>query len=895
MSDRREASVLATVPANRFHSCVLTTFSFDFNYFNHDALAALNRTGVTNICIFVDDSMLQHYLGSVTGYASKASRRYSISGIVRSGAFHPKLYLFFGREGNGFLVVGSGNLTASGHGSNEELWGAFHIDGPQDPKAIILKNAWKYVQALSLETSGIARKKIEWINLHTPWLDEIPDAPTTESVKVSDGIECVLLSNKTVNILRLIHTLVGRETIREITLISPFFDSAALVLRELSTVYPDAEIHAILQPDSCSASFGDLKLDRVIFHDWNTTPGIKGGRYLHAKLLHLRSDFREYCMFGSANMTAAALGTRTISANNEEICLIFSGAQSHWLRDLGIEDRGHIILSSDIPVKVMEPIEDPLTEKVNLLRLQAIDRLGALFQVYVDRVVDLKSFILKLFDGWGNAVGVLTFEEAQYQEVTGYYRLKAPEISDAVLYGQLFNAEDRVISNKQIVHDLVALSRTNPDPTTQKMEDVLDRIELGDAELVDILSYLNPDDLTRKDDDALGGRRTPDDEIRPTDDGSGEAIGYDAFTKISPDHAVKGGFSHLYGTHRIERVLETLRTIFEKLRIQDIDISSEEEEADRESVESSEGRFDEERPIQKDVHRETPSGFTSLQKTVMNFFGQYIKILEKQRKVKHRPNILDASMFTIALHLLLDFLNKEILIKKRGDTAEEYTATLLSTDGNYFDKSDYCRIVVDIIGKFTFLLLNGIDDSNDEYVRTRIEKCKRMAYWHGVCCIARLLPNPLPEESSKTLFSLWHWELGMNLQHCFAPKDACDATTAAQEIEHRTQIMTDRDTVSLKDNILLFWSKLAGQYREQDALCISDVKQYNSLSRIFCKLCGFAHIHRVVPATDKYSGDYKIYPARPGYPLNKESQDFEDGKTAFIAGIAKVRNYGMAV
>ncbi|MBF0558676.1 MAG: hypothetical protein HQL08_07845 [Nitrospirae bacterium] len=831
--------------------------------------------------------MLQQYLGSMTGYAAKASRRYSISSIVRSGVFHPKLYLFFGREGQGFLIVGSGNLTASGHGSNQELWGAFHIDGPQDPKAPIFKNAWKYVQDLSSETSGMARKKIDWVKLHTPWLDEIPDITDYEGVMLTDDTQCFFLSNKTVNMLKSIHTLISKETVREITLISPFFDSDARILHELADIYPDAVMHAIVQPDSCSAAFGDIHLGRLTFHDWNTIPGIKCNRYLHAKLLHIRTDSREYCMFGSANMTAAALGTLTEIAKNEEICLFFRREQGNWLNDLGLQDKGQTILSSDIPVKIIiDHIDDALTEKTHLIRLRAIDKLGALLQVYIDMTVDVKNLILKLFDGWGNVSGMLGFDEVKYQEESGHYRLKATEVSDDVLYGQLFNGEDLAISNKQIVHDLVALSRTNPDPTTQKMEDVLDRIEFGDAALLDILSYLNPDDLIRKDDDEPGSRKILNDEVGSRDGFSGEVLGYDAFTKISPEHAIKGGFSHLYGTHRIERVLETLRTIFEKLKIQDIDISSEDEESDKEALESSKGRFDDERLLLKRVYHETPSSFISLQKTVMSFFDQYIKILEKHRKAKHKPNILDSAMFTIALHLLLDFFNKEILIKKRGDTAEEYIATLLSTDGNYFAKTDYCRIVVDIMGKFTFLLVNGVDDSNDEYVRKRIEKCKRMAYWHGVCCMAQLIPSR--DAGVKNLFSLWRLELGLNLQHYFAPDNAFDATAAVQEIEHRTKIMTTGDRAILKANIMTFWLELVQQYKHLR----SDSNKYETLSRIFCKLCGFAHIHKIAPANGKYAGDYKVYPARPGYPLSKETQDFEDGVAAFLAGMAKVINYG---
>ncbi|MBI5099690.1 MAG: hypothetical protein HZB30_10690 [Nitrospirae bacterium] len=887
MSERQEYSIFATLPANRFHSCILTTFSFDFNYFNHDALSALSRAGVINTCILVDDSMLQQYLGTITGYPAKAARRYSISGIVRNGAFHPKLYLFFGREGQGFLIVGSGNLTASGHGSNQELWGAFHINGLLDPKASIFKNAWKYVHSLSTETYGIARRKVEWVKQHTPWLDEIPDTPVGDGVSLTGDIQCFLLSNANGNMLMSIQTHISSETVREITLISPFFDSEAFILRELADSYPDANIHAIVQPDSCSASFKDILFRNIKFYNWNTIPGVRNNRYLHAKLLHIRTESNEYCMFGSANMTAPALGTRKIPTTNEEVCLLLRREKGNWIDDLGLQDKGKIILASDIPVNIRDTTNDALPEKKQFNRLKAIDRLGVLFQVYINGPIDAKDLIMRLFDGWGNVSGEITFKEAEYQKESGHYRLKAAEISEDILYGQLFNSTGLAVSNKQIIHDVAALSRTNPDPATQKMEDVLDQIEFGDADLLDILSYLHPDDLARKDDDGSGSRRILDDEGRPKDDGTGEVLEYDEFTKISPELIVKGGFSHLYGTHRIERVLETLRAIFEKLKIRDVDISAENEEADRDAVESSEGRFDYEERTAKHVHRKTPSGFADLQKTVFHFFDQYIKILEKQRTLKHKPNILDISMFTIALHLLLDFRDKEILVKKRGDAEEKYTAILLSTKGDYFEKTDYCRIVVEIIGKFTLLLINGIDNSNDEYVQKRIEKCKRMAYWHGVCCIARLIPNPRENEGFEDLSSIWKWELGINLQHYFTYSEGWDETAAAQEIEYRTRIMTNAGGAQLKANILAFWSELVQQYRELDFSDVSTHIKYDKLSRIFCKLCGFGHIHEVVAL----GSDYKVTLARPGYPPNHKVWDFEGGQKV-MATMAKIKYYG---
>jgi hypothetical protein len=422
------------------------------------------------------------------------------------------------------------------------------------------------------------------------------------------------------------------------------------------------------------------------------------------------------------------------------------------------------------------------------------------------------------------------------------------------------------------------------------MEDVLTRMEVGDIGLLDILSYLNPDDLVKKEGDGTDSRRTTVSDDKQKGDGTGEVLEYDDFTKISPEYSAKDGFSHLHGTHRIERVLETLRTIFEKLKIQDMDISAEDEEADKETVETSEGRFDYDESLAKGIHRETPSGFMVLQKDVFGFFNQYISILERQRQLKHRPNILDVSMFTIALHLLLDFFNKQINIRRKDDIEREHYETLLSTDGDYFKKTDYCRIIVDIIGKFTLLLINEIDDSNDEFVKKRMEKYKSMAYWHGICCIARLVPCSIDGKDLEGLSDLWKLELGLNLQHYFSPEDARNKIIAAEEIGQRMKGLTTKDSVQLRSQIVTFWNRLVNQFDKLKSIQISKEVHYERLSLIFCKICGFGHIQKAVA----YGNDYTITLARPGYLHNKETCDFEKGKRV-MAAIAKLQCYGKSI
>ncbi len=62
--------------------------------------------------------------------------------------------------------------------------------------------------------------------------------------------------------------------------------------------------------------------------------------------------------------------------------------------------------------------------------------------------------------------------------------------------------------------------------------------------------------------------------------------------------------------------------------------------------------------------------------------------------------------------------------------------------------------MTEIIGKFTMLLINGIDDANDEYVRRRIDKCRRMG--SGTPSVVLLgLALPVARTRSLTIIHLY--------------------------------------------------------------------------------------------------------------------------------------------
>jgi hypothetical protein len=78
---------------NKYHSCVITSYSIDLAFFEQLILPRLRNAGITNINLFVDAAMLEKYLSTHLSTSSKKFKaNYSITPVHISGAFHPKIF-----------------------------------------------------------------------------------------------------------------------------------------------------------------------------------------------------------------------------------------------------------------------------------------------------------------------------------------------------------------------------------------------------------------------------------------------------------------------------------------------------------------------------------------------------------------------------------------------------------------------------------------------------------------------------------------------------------------------------------------------------------------------------------------------------------------------------------
>ena len=85
--------------SRKYHSCVISSYSFDFLFFEQRILPKLRAAGISNINVFVDSGMLEKALANFKGgeYLQNKSN-YSLTPVTLKGAFHPKIFLAVGKS-----------------------------------------------------------------------------------------------------------------------------------------------------------------------------------------------------------------------------------------------------------------------------------------------------------------------------------------------------------------------------------------------------------------------------------------------------------------------------------------------------------------------------------------------------------------------------------------------------------------------------------------------------------------------------------------------------------------------------------------------------------------------------------------------------------------------------
>lgn len=491
--NKNERTLYQDIPVGRFHSAILTSFTFDIAHFDNQVLNLLRGKRICSYNILVDQLQLNSSINFNSGALRKVGKDYAITGIKSQGAFHPKLSYFVGDD-SVLLLFGSGNLTVPGHGKNHELFSGFYINKEDSLQLPFLQEAWDYLSSFYIEMGGYTCKRV------TKEIPQNCSFKLKEKVMhhifqtIDEDTDAALVYNEEGNsIFNQLQSLLPKDIIT-ITVVSPFFDKDGGVLLELHELFPYAEINVLLQT-KCLLPPNKLKNNsKIHFYDFDQTKRGKNDsfgnfryeRNLHAKIFHFETDREEYVMIGSANATIAAIGGKTKKPINNEFGALYRSSTRKFLKELGLSEKKRL----KIRVNDMERAENMSEDETKLpINLISIDAIGDNMTLYLANLI--KSIDVQLV-GYNIDNGPKTLAKFHVDSKQKNIKLKVSLPAD-VMYCALTDDDGNLVSNFQYVNQIEKLNATNPSKENRDINKMLAKIESGNYSGLEIVEFI--DDL----------------------------------------------------------------------------------------------------------------------------------------------------------------------------------------------------------------------------------------------------------------------------------------------------------------------------------------------------------------------------------------------------------------
>jgi HKD family nuclease len=304
-----------------YDNAIMATRSYEPQFFESRILRLLRHTqGVTNTVVLVEHST---YNDSTA--ARQAGITYFVEPVSVPGTFHPKVTLLTSEEG-GKLFVGSANLNQEAYTRSAEAVTMIEYEKAGSSQLVehsLLLDASKFFQRLIdtklVRSSKHAGKIKEALNVD--WLGQ-------EREQTQPNSSARLFHNVDEPLWNQAMAVIGKETVLELTVISPFFDGDSKMLHELSNSAKNVRL--MLDPVQVSGldKTAVSKLSNVRTYKLSFDQQI--GRYLHAKIFLFKTKSGSFCLTGSSNATTPALLCTSKNGNVEVDVLRFEPNQHYF-------------------------------------------------------------------------------------------------------------------------------------------------------------------------------------------------------------------------------------------------------------------------------------------------------------------------------------------------------------------------------------------------------------------------------------------------------------------------------------------------------------------------------------------------------------------------------------
>lgn len=797
----------------KYHSCILTCYSLDFSFFEERVLPVLRTANIKNINVFADGKFLENAQEYTSGREFRQNKTYSFHPIYASGVFHPKIMLLTGVR-HGLLFIGSGNITSAGLNTNDEIWGAFHLDNLENENAPLFEQVWKYLKQFFNQIHGFAQQKIEWIRKYSSWLQELPVANKPIEIESLKQTITFLHNSPRTSIYQQIVTAIPKNKLSELTIISPYYDLKGELLIELYKHYKPETINCIVD-----AEYGllpnemDEKVKKGIsFYNWKDCKKDYNEQFnrLHAKIFHFQFENGiEFMFLGSANATVAAVGTALkLPLNIEAGVLISKQSKTNLLKELDIV----IPKYKSIDITQIKPNHRTLLPAETSRRFKTkiiySELKGDELTIYFKENTSLEGNV-SILSNISVQVDIVSFFAKEDKIII---KCKTPdEIFKICITDNAGNA----ISNFSIVHRFDYLLKCNPDPQQQKLDNCLEQDfpnEEGYTELLQFVDYNWADDDSQKEVKRHSRVNGVSKSLETDSEKKYEKLSAKEFNTISNEMLLRqageltsanvkiADFLHIVGQDLFSKSEDTFEESEEHKLFEDT-----EQRGDGSNVAASV------RPVHLGQKEKKAISyyFKKLNEQYNNQLSRFFESAALTESPKDEITIKNLSNILIALQLIQLYWNKKYTVEVVDETTNEkevWEETYL-IEGNLYSDCDTVKgFMIYGFGKFLLLATGKFKNYEYEILTQKLNNSRKQIFNKAIFIILNLQWNETEEDYRKTLL--------LNTLYFLSPEIAHDNNCFQNLKEQIEKIKVNAKYISnnFEGNVFYLFEKLLPQF-----------------------------------------------------------------------------------
>lgn len=845
--------LLKEIPSGKFHSAIFTTYSINLYYLEQQVLPLLGSKDIHYVSILADGAMLSTQLEHYGYLSQQRKRNYAVHGIQSSGAFHPKLIFLAGPD-SVLLLVGSGNLTTSGHGKNLEVWNAVYVNSLDDTKYGFVIQAWNYMKQLHADLGDSANSKLKSIEENCFLLANAKEVDATIFDLDAQNQISFHANQSDSSLFSQVSDIIGNDKIERITIMCPFHDSEGKFIQELNNRYNPGQIDVLVQADFGALPFKMKNQSNVRFFEWTEVMQEKQRQsYFHAKNIVFEGKNKNYLISGSANASIAAFGTLAIPATNQESCVIYQSKDSDYLELLAIKSTTNPVFLKDYePENDTKSSESAELERSIFIKSaeKNFDTVKLIFLVKSP----IKNANIRLFD----PKGTIQFEEMISLEPGEHFQQISIPNGLALLFVEIL-IQGIATSNKQFITDINAFESTNPSPRNRSLNQIRKLIESGNFSTPKIIDYLNTiyrQKEVKKGISKASEQEECNDELPKEED---DDLLYLSYAEIQErakqiDNQEK---IHHYIEYKGVRVWESIFSYLKESREKELQSKIDEEET--EDINSSGGRSEKKDP--KPKRSISKSNFERLKDKVTKFLDSYHEILRQKTidSKSEQPSLIDLSMYLIMLEILLHLIGHKESIADEGKE-KQLLQIRFTKKGNSW--SEY---LTQFIGMFTLWCTQskGFKDIDSSDYRLKLDHYKTMAFKTNMSALS--ICAIVNEESD--MVNLVQW-LQLNLLNSNLVFNAANSTHTYTEefISFIPQtVLDDIGEAVIEDEISKNLTQLATSKTKTSNYVVGDFYYHSEL--------GYTYLDKVIQNPNNTF--YKLF--TPGFEWDEEVNNYWNG------------------